>query len=311
MTELVRPRPRLVHRFPTGQIIVVDDIHPVAWLLDANGNCERQLSWTEREQPPREVPVGPFRRSFAVTDEVVAVYDIGVAGTIELRSPAAGDVRWAVGEQNAQGEGTVRRSIHRKEFQAGSVKWTVRSAVEEHRRRVEVVATLGGSATWVVEQASALSGVALEGGALLVLRLADKRPWEFDPPRRLVWFTTAVAPRAWDLPPVENPWQPHDVGLDAHGLLMGIACSLHDLETAAEELGATRPELSVTRPAGGMPKVSAAFTMPDGRRLRRSNEPYDVLGNWTGGLAGLTIMLDEDISGGFALRAGDVEGNRI
>jgi hypothetical protein len=309
--ELARPRPRLVHRFPTGQIMVVDDVHPVAWLLDADGNCERQLGWARREQPPRDVLVGPFRRSFADTDEVVSVSDVGVAGTIELCCSVTGDVRWAVGDQNEYGEGTARRSIHRQEFQTGTVSWTVRSAVKEHRRRVEVVATSAVSASWVIEQASVLSAVALEGGVLVVLRLADKRPWDFDPPRRLVWFTEAMGPRTWDLPPVEDPWQPHDVGLDDHALLMGISHSLHDLQMATKELGAAQPELSVNRPAGGMPVVSAAFTMPDGRRLRRTNEPYDVLGNWTEGLAGLTITLDEDINGGSEWRPGAVEGDRI
>ncbi len=100
VAELVRPRPRLVHRFPSGQVMVVDDVDPVAWLLGADGGCERQLSWAEREQPPRDVLVGPFRRSFAVTDEVVSVYDVGVAGTIELSCSAGGDVRWRAGEQN-------------------------------------------------------------------------------------------------------------------------------------------------------------------------------------------------------------------
>lgn len=291
--------------------MVVDDVHPVAWLLDADGRCERQLSWAERKQPPRDVLVGPFRRSFAVTDEVVSVYDVGVAGTIELRCSATGDVQWTVGEQNEHGEGTVRRSIHHKEFQTESAKWTVRSEVQEHHRRVEVVATSTDSASWVIEQASVLSAAALQDGVLVVLRLADKRPWEFDPPRRLVWFTEAMGPQTWALPPVADPWQPHRVGLDDHGLLMGIAHSLRDLQTATEELSAAQPELSVTRPAGGMPVISAAFTMPDGRRLRRTNEPYDVLGNWTEGLAGLTIMLDEDINGGTEGRPDAVESDRI
>lgn len=291
--------------------MVVDDVHPVAWVLTADGSCERQLSWAERDQPPRDVLVGPFRRSFAVTDEVVSVYDVGVAGTIELSPSAAGEVRWAVGKQNEHGEGTVRRSIHRKEFVSASSGWTVQSAVDEHRRRVEVVPGSGETASsWIIQQASALSGVALEGGLLLVLRLADKRPWEFDPPRRLVLFTQAAGPCTWDLPPVEDPWWPYDVGLDDDGLLLAISRSLDDLQAAADQLGATQPEVSVTRPTGRMPVVSAAFTMPDGRRFRRTNEPYDVLGNWTEGLAGLTIMLDEDINSGFEL-SDVVNGDRI
>lgn len=304
------PRPRLVHVFSSGQIVVVDEIHPVAWLLDDAGQCRQQLSWAQLPQPARDDLVGPRRRSFSVAEDLVSVHDLGVPHSIELRADDAGAVRWSPGPASSSGEGTARRSVTRKRFTTVTLTWSVRSRADGPRRWVQVIADAPhASWTWTFGKASASAAVAHDDGVLMVFREADKRPWEFDPPRRVLRLTATAGAETWELPPLEHPWTPHDVPLDDQGQARAIEHSLADLKVAVTQLRATHPEVSVVQPPGGPPKITATFTMPDGRRLRRTNEPFDILGNRTAGLAGLSIWLEEDILGGIG--AGVLDGDRI
>lgn len=293
-------------RAVAGSFLVVDRCHPAAVTVGRAGSTVSGVGWAGSIPAPTAWH-WPSRRILHLADDRFAVHDVGHTDAVVLHVDGTGRLRctrmplqqlswaaeqylpmWRPRSPAAPGPGWLFGT------DARGTRWCWWAV------HPEVVTPVHG------EGASVIAHAALDGHtALGALQHTDKRPLRFAPPVSLHLFDAGGAARSRELPPIPLPagagWRSptHREPVRRAAALDTYLRFTSAQRSALERAGCTDVTIEVDD-GGPDTVITLEFGAPShpGIRFRRTDRPFDELGNRGGALADLNVVFEQDLGSG-------------
>lgn len=294
--------------------VLVDVVQPVAVVISTEGIVLRVCSWVDLLGPP-EHATWPHR-TVATSADGVVVQDLWTERQLDIRIiDAAGDVDIGVDRIDVPKLKAMPRVSSR--FSRGSRApivlgaqnhWLVSSHLDRFRwsSSMSVDGPDGLRSTFRVD-GSVTDCAAGRSGAVMCVREANKRPWQFDPPYSAFLAMDRGEP---DLTVIDLPkpditsscWPRRTDSSDSREWLPGhLAITLNELAHLQVVAGGYDSSITVDGLDGTADlRIRSSFRLPRhaDTQFCRSDRPIDEFGNLQGGHKALNISLVEDFEGG-------------
>lgn len=290
------------------RFLAIDHTHPVAALFSPDGSVLSTVTWKGLVRRPFARKVWPYRSAVSNLVDTVWVTEHSTGETVRVHLTTK---RITVGAE-ASPEPAEKRDVHRNRymrdgrFAAGPSDGAleIRAKTEDFACHSDVLVNSESSSQpheteslgrgTVVDFASSRSGFAA------CLRVADKRPWSFNPEHKLLMGTVNES--------VASVWVPRVDVTDACWSWNGEVATEQALSeympyvlsecNALSRAGMDRISVSVLD-IDSIPYVETRFRSPvKDHPYVRLDCPFDETGTPTGGLSYLGVFFEEDINSG-------------
>lgn len=291
-------------------IVVVDDVQPVAALISVTGEVLDCCSWKSLVVQPSSWTAWPHRILFTNRNgDGVLVQERNCDATIQLEVSEsnrlvatlapAGSLESATAV--ARGRYSISRSNDAHEADGWDLRVVEEGGVWQTSLRDLTSQTEGRRPLKIHRTGAAVALLTTSDHAFSAIRVATKRPWTFDARHELLHLDrTSGHSTTVSLPDIalSDAWSPlFPDQLRSPELMTAIKQAVLDCSELTSR-GAFDIAVRLDEMDTPTPRVVVRFKLPGRSEIfEREDQPFNHLGLHTGGLAGLSIFFGEDLDG--------------
>ncbi len=287
--------------------LAIDHTHPVAALFSPDGSVLSTVTWKGLVRQPSARKVWPYRSAVSNLVDTVWITEHSTEQTVQVHLTTGG-VSVAPGGPRA----TEKRDVHRNRymrvgrFAAGPLgsEVEIRTDTEGYACRSNVFFGSEGSAqpreVASLGQGSVVDFASSGSGFAVCLRVADKRPWSFNPEHEMFTGTVHESVTSVRVPQVDITdacWSRNGEVATEQALAEHMPYVLSECNALSR---ARMDKISVSvLDVDSIPYLETRFRSPaQDNQYVRLDCPFDEIGTPTGGLSYLGVFFEEDINAG-------------